>query len=179
MATASARRLVALLALPAVVVAAGCGGKSAAPATTTAAKPVARTQHLGKKAYVTAMQQLGRRLGKTVEAVYPIDTGLAGSDTSRATIAKLQKGRTSVEAVLVQLQRIDPPAAVRADHRQIERGVRGMAAEMQAVIVALRAGDLAASMAPAALPSLRVVTSATDHLEHEGYDVLAVGPKKS
>jgi hypothetical protein len=146
-----------------------------APATTTTTVSAPRTQHLDKHAYVVRMQQLGRRLGTTIDGVYPIDTGTANSETSRATIAKLTTARVSVGDVLASLQQIVPPTAVRSDHRRIVRGVRGIAVEMQQVVVALRKGDIAASMEPASLQSLADVTGATDSMESKGYDVLGRG----
>lgn len=175
MATRSASAAAALLAVLAL---AGCGGSGGSGGTlkhaqTPAAKaPVAR-QHLAKQAYVERMQQLGHRLGLIVEGIYPIDTGTAHSQTSKDTIAKLRKARVKVDAVLADLQRIDPPAPVLRAHRQIERGVRGMEIEMQQVVAALEKGDLPAAMEPSAMLSLRTVVAATDSMERAGYDVLA------
>ena len=172
----SARRALALAPLLAVVAAAGCGGSTSSAPQTSTTSP-ARTQQLAKRAYVLRMQELGRRLGKEIQSVYPIDTGTAHSQISKQTMRKLQRARVVVQGLLAQLQTISPPAAVAADHREVERGVKGIDTEMYAVILALRDGDLAASIEPAALPSLQTVTNAIDRMEQKGYDVLAwAGP---
>src|SRR5581483_3475067 len=104
--------------------------------------------------------------------VYPLTTGPAHSAIAKRTIAKLERARTEIEAVLAQLRRIAPPRPAAAEHRQIENGVARVGVDMGTVITALRDGDVEAAMEPAALPSLQDVTDATDRLERKGYDVL-------
>jgi hypothetical protein len=165
----------AIVAVAASVV--GCGGKgdnrAAAPVAATTVETTRLTGSLGKQAYVRTLQQLGRRLGKSVDGLYPIDTGTRGSETSRRTIVKLQKTHVVLEDVLAKLMRIVPPPRVASDHRLLETGVRGIAADVEAVINDLRTGNLAASIGPSGLPSLPIITAATDAMEKKGFDVLA------
>jgi hypothetical protein len=168
-------------ALLAIVVAAasltGCGGnggnRAETPAARTTAATTTPTGPLGKRAYVKKLQHLGRRLGKSVDGLYPIDTGTRGSETSRRTVEKLQKAHVVLEDVLAELMRIVPPSRVASAHHLLEAGVRGIAADVAAVIKDLRTGNLAASIGPSGLPSLPIITAATDAMEKKGFDVLA------
>jgi hypothetical protein len=169
--------LLAIVAAAASVT--GCGGNggngAAAPAAATTAATTRPTGPLAKQVYVRRLQLLGRRLGKSVDGLYPIDTGTRGSKTSHQTIAKLEKAHAVLEDVLAELVQIVPPPRVASDQRLLEAGVRGVAANVEAVIKALREGNLAASIAPSGLPSLPIITAATDAMEKKGFDVLGRG----
>jgi hypothetical protein len=118
------------------------------------------------------MRQLGRELGKSVDGLYPIDSGRRGSNAERTMIAKLERTHAVVEEVLASLLRIVPPPRIETEHRRLERGVRGIAAEIEAVIRGLQTGDLASTITPSGLPSLSIITAATDGMERKGFDVL-------
>jgi hypothetical protein len=168
----------AAAALVLVAALAGCGGgvRTSSPttgaATTEATTATTTTTALGKGAYVIKMRALGKTIGDEFNRLYPIDSGLRGSATERATVKRLQHGEAVFGQVLASVRGIRPPAPVAADQRRLERGLAGVAAELGQVIKALQEGNIAATIAPSRLSDISLVTSATSSMEKKGFDVL-------
>jgi hypothetical protein len=158
-------------ALAGAAVLSGCGGGGKAPSTTAAVAPTTTTA-LGKSAYVTKMRALGKTIGDEFNRLYPIDSGLRGSATEKATVKRLQHGEAVFGQVLVSVRGIRPPAPLTADQRQLEQGLAGVAAELDQVVKALQAGDINATIAPSRLSDISLVMSATADMEKRGFDVL-------
>jgi hypothetical protein len=164
-------------ALAVLTVLSGCGGaghtsSTTTAATTTAAAAPTTTTVLHKDAYVAKMQGLGKTMGDEFNRIYPIDSGLRGSATEKATVKRLEHGEAVFGQVLATVRGIRPPAPVAADQRRLEQGLAGVVAELSQVIKALQEGNLAATLAPSRLPDLSLVTSATANMEKKGFDVL-------
>lgn len=166
----------AAAALTVVVALSGCGGggktSSTTTATTTAAAAPTATTDLGKSAYVTKMRALGKTIGDEFNTIYPIDSGVRGSATEKATVKRLQHGQTVFGQVLTSVRGIRPPAPLAADQRQLEQGLAGVAAELGQVVKALQAGDINATIVPSRLSDISLVMSATADMEKKGFDVL-------
>lgn len=153
---------------------AGCGGseKAAVPATTTATVATTTAAAPQLSPYVRKMRALGGTLGKTIDRLYPIDSGTAGSDVSRASAAKVDRARKVVQGVEAQLSTMKPPAKIAADHRHLEAAVAALAAQMAKLSTALRSGDADTFNGLSQLPAVRGVSSATDAMVRAGYDVV-------
>jgi hypothetical protein len=168
-------RAAAALAIVAAVAGCGGGGKTAsstsAETTTTTAAPTTTTD-LGKSAYVTKMRALGKTIGDEFNKIYPIDSGLRGSATEKATVKRLEHGQAVFGQVLGTVRGIHPPAPLAADQRQLEQGLAGVAAELGQVVKALQAGDINATIVPSRLSDISLVMSATADMEKRGFDVL-------
>jgi hypothetical protein len=168
----------AAAALTIVAALAGCGGGSHTPSTTTeatttkAAAAPTTTTVLAKTAYVAKMRALGKTIGVEFNRIYPIDSGLRGSATEKATVKRLQHGEAVFGQVLATVRGIRPPAPVAADQRLLEQGLAGVTAELGQVIKALQEGNIAATLAPSRLPDISLVTSATATMAKKGFDVL-------
>ncbi len=166
----------AAAALTVVAALSGCGGGSKTSPTTTAATTAAATTttatDLGASAYVTTMRALGKTIGDEFNRIYPIDSGLRGSATEKATVKRLQHGEAVFEQVLTSVRGIRPPAPLTTDQRQLEEGLAGVAGELHQVVKALQAGDINATIAPSRLSDISLVMSATADMEKRGFDVL-------
>jgi hypothetical protein len=166
----------AAAALSVVAALSGCGGggktASTTTATTTAVAAPTTTTDLGKSAYVTKMRALGKTIGDEFNTIYPIDSGLRGSATEKATVKRLQHGEAVFTQVLTTVRSIRPPAPLAADQRQLEQGLAGVAAELGQVVKALQAGDINATIVPSRLSDISLVMSATADMEKRGFDVL-------
>jgi hypothetical protein len=167
----------AAAALTVLTVLSGCGGGGHTPSTTTAATTTAiaaptTTTVLHKDAYVAKMRTLGKTMGDEFNRIYPIDSGLRGSATEKATVKRLEHGEAVFGQVLATVRGIRPPAPVAADQRRLEQGLAGVVADLGQVIKALQAGNIAATIEPSRLPGISLVTSATASMEKKGFDVL-------
>jgi len=185
------RRLDSLIIGAVMTVAlAGCGGGNNATSTgsgaaqTSAAQGTSTSQststkqtnpptRLGKLAYERVMQKLGNELGRSVQGLYPIASGPAGSATEKATVVELQKARGVVSNVLAQLTAIIPPPKVAPQHAMLERGARELSAQISALINDTQTGNLAAFAEGSSFSnSLQVITNAVDAMQVRGYDIL-------
>jgi hypothetical protein len=167
----------AAAALTVVAAFSGCGGgghssSTTTRTTTTAAAAPTTTTALGKGAYVAEMRALGKTIGAEFNRIYPIDSGLRGSATEKATMKRLEHGEAVFGQVLATVRGIHPPAPVASDQRQLERGLAGVAAELGQVVKALQAGDISATIVPSRLSDISLVMSATADMEKRGFDVL-------
>ena len=153
---------------------AGCGGsqKAALPATTTATVATTTAPAAQVTPYVRRMRALGGTLGKTIDRLYPIDSGTAGSAVSRASAARVDRARKVVAGVQAQLATMKPPAKIAADHRHLQAAVAALAAQMAKLSAALRSGDTDTFNGLSQLPAVRGVSAATDAMVRAGYDVV-------
>lgn len=150
---------------------AGSGKRAATVATTPAASlPTLSTAEALR--YDKAMLRLGAKLGKTVDGLYPLDTGTPGSTDEKQTIAKLDRAHRAVSSVERSLGQIEPPAAIAAEHRTLRKNVHAVARQIAALATSLRTGDTDAFNALSQLPALAGVTAETDAIRQKGYDVL-------
>lgn len=174
------RITVSVLALALPISAAACGGGTHVPTTTSTTVPTTTTtaapadpRLLAKAAYVREMRLLGRQIGTEVSTIYPIDTGVHGSGAALQTAKRIEHVHAVFEEVLTTLRSITPPAKVAADHRRLEAGVQGVAAELAQVINDLEAGDFEGVAVPSRLSDLSVIDTATSSMEKKGFDVLS------
>jgi hypothetical protein len=172
-------RLFSLVLSGAVMVAVtGCGGGGGSgPSETGASQTGPRSLdkpllHLSKAAYDKTMQRLGKQLGISVGGLYPLNTGLRGSDLADETVAKLQKTRGVVSGIMVALRRISPPAPIAPEHRRLEIGIQRLTDQLDTLILSLQKGDLRTFTYWSRLPSLRIISAATGAMKNKGYDVI-------
>jgi hypothetical protein len=120
------------------------------------------------------MRSIGSTLGRTVDTLYPIDSGTPGSDVARQSAAKVERARKVVEGVGARLATLTPPAKIAADHRRLRQAVTALAAQMDKLAAAIRSGDSDTFNQLSQLPAVAGVSAATDAMVKAGYDV--VGP---
>jgi hypothetical protein len=166
-----ARNLIAhTAALGAVLALSACAGGSHSAATTT--QPRLAPQHLAKAQYVARMQQLGDRLGRTVAALYPLDSGPPHSAVANTTIAKLGRAQTTIGLVERSARAIIPPVAARPAHRRLIAAIAAVDRQVGKLAQSLRTNDTTTFDQFAQLPALRELNAATNALRKLGFDVV-------
>jgi hypothetical protein len=162
----------AVLAMLAVTLT-GCGGggktihQSAAPTVTIPHKAVT----LGKVAYERTMARLGRQLVGSVESLFPLVVTQPGTDTSKATVTKLETTRAVVTTVQARVAAIDPPAIIRAEHAELLQGISALGRELDTLIQVEEKGSSQAWGTFARFRSVRMIAKARTAIEKKGYKI--------
>jgi hypothetical protein len=128
---ASAKRalVVLLLGATAAILIAGCSGGSGGGSNNAAEQSFST--------YETSMQALGRTLGAAITA-----SGNANISATPAAIARnLRRVQVELRTAAVKLEKITPPAQVRAQHELLTKGVREFADELDGVIAQAKSGN--------------------------------------
>ena len=152
---------------------AGCGGRgktaheSSAPTVTISHKPVV----LNKQAYNRTMKRLGRQLGGSVERLFPLVEAQPGTDVSKESVAKLERTRAVVTHVMVKVANIVPPAAIRAEHQRLVKGISALGVELDKLIQVEEKGTSRPWGLYARFESLRAIAKATAAIEKKGYAI--------
>jgi hypothetical protein len=144
------------------------------PATTTTratAKPPTRRLGAAATAYAAAMQPLGKRLGRTVQQLYTLATGTAGSAVRTSTLAELAKARAAFADIAARLAELVPPRDVQAQHRRLVAAVRSIGDEVGGMIESLKANNLRQFVALSHLEALKNVQANTRAIVVKGYPI--------
>jgi hypothetical protein len=137
--------LVLLLAAAVVVVCAGCGGsKKASGPDSNLAAPLSP--------YEMAMLKLGGGLNLALTNVGVANRTAKGP---AAVERNLRKSQVALRAAAVKLEKIVPPASVKARQEQLIRGVLMYASELNGVIAQLKHGSGPSALAE--IPNLKGV----------------------
>lgn len=169
------------LAILLVFVAAACGGKSSSNPTSTASA----TQHsttrsatpapaaavrspLSKRAYEQKMQVLGQKLAHQLRAI-----GARADRTPAADAVALEDAIPALRAAARSLDKIVPPARVRAEHEFLRRAVLEYADELSGPIARLRSGDLNGLGDIYSLRGARDMEAASKKIQQMGYAIVA------
>ena len=166
---------------------AGCGSKSSTPstsatgstssATTTTVRPPAPAKpvRLAKHTYELRMQAIGRRIGRSLNNLYPLSSGTKGSDAAAHTIAMLERTEALVGSLLAQLKQIIPPGRVAAQHRQLEAGLRQLMTQLTQEANFARTGNVGRFVAGSNFTSsLATIDAAANEMTNRGYNI--IGP---
>lgn len=92
------------------------------------------------------MKKLGGDLSDALRTIGSDDLTILQDDTSTTPqaiarmVRNLERGRTELRATAVKLGSIQPPPAVAADHRQLRKGLRDLAVELEPIIEQVRLG---------------------------------------
>jgi hypothetical protein len=136
-----------------------------APAASAAAGNSYATQLTASAREVTAsLAGLGAVTGMSIQ--YPVKP-----DTARRASTKLAGVEAKLRQVAKTLAAMHPPAAVRADHTRLTKGVTALADQVAPVLARLRNGYLVAAAKLPNLPAAATVGDALAALRKHGYRV--------
>jgi hypothetical protein len=147
------------LAVAVVGVGSGCGGGSHTNANSNL--------NAGLTPYEKAMLRLGSTLNATLTSVGAADRTATGPKPIERNLAKSQ---VELRAAAAKLEKIVPPAKIKADHERLIKGVLDYANELNAVIANLKkgGGPKALGVIPN-LKGLREMALATGAITKAGY----------
>ena len=153
---------------------AGCGGGSKTVQQPSSA-PTVTIPHdavpLAKQVYNQTMKRLGRQLGGSVAHLFPLVQGQPGSDVNKESLAKLKSTRAVVDTLIVKLESIAPPAAIRAEHQRLLQGLSALVGELDTLIQVEEKGGSKPFGAYARFMSLRTIAKAKTAIEKKGYAI--------
>ena len=145
----------------AVLLSAGCGGKSP---TTTSGTVASSGTALGKTAYVTQMRAIGQSLSNALDT-------LSSATTAKKAATALGLVQGDLRAAAGKLDAISPPAPVASLHAKLAQAVRDFADELTPVIAKLQAGKLNALRSVTTLKGLQEIRVESTAITDKGYRI--------
>jgi len=150
----------------------GCGGKSgtttAAGSTTTTS---VKTQAVGKATYDRMMQQLGRKVSRSIESMYPLLDEGVGTPANKEAAAKVEKARVTVGQAATSLAGVIPPAPIRADHRRLLLSLGKLQLELAKLEHVLQQGGPKPFGDYTQFVALQTIRTVTDDMTKKGFSV--------
>ncbi len=129
----------------------GCGGHSSGP-------PLTKAQYVTQVAKVR--QGIVVSLGKL--------GSLSGAPAAAGALARVQDRMREAKK---QLEAINPPAPIAAQHEKLTAGVRDFADELDPVIAKLKQGELGALSQIPSLQGFTEIQSALEAISQAGYPI--------
>ena len=169
------KRTLEMLALAGAfaVLAAGCGGSKHAATSTTGTSTAAKTTTttaasssgpLGKSAYDAKMATLGKVLGTSLAT-------LPQAANAKQGVTAIKKAQVDIRRLGKELQAINPPPAVKAEHAKLVKAVYELADQLSPILAKLQKGNFKAMGQLANLSSFDDITKAVDKIESAGYAI--------
>jgi hypothetical protein len=149
----------------------GCGGGGSGVAPTTTLGSQHPKTALGKAAYDATMRQLGHRLARAVQSLFPLVEARPGTEIAKTTVAKLQRTRAVVLDVTARVAAISPPTPVRKAHGRLLGGVKTLTAELDELIHVLQVGTSRPFGSYTQFTSLRTIARARNEIERKGFAI--------